>query len=825
MGEAIVANPVGRNTTVHRWRWWAFVLDVALTLWVARAAFASAMIGFLVLFLAPQAQDLFADWIEGARPWSLLFFTRAAEFLFLLFVVWAMPLHYSARFLLDRDARYQNGWKRGGSTSGAIEGIEIWVPRLLGLSAFAVVLVGLTRALANVPDSGDSNLRLAAQQQMWVMVAATLACAVLFYRFVEVRRRKGGRIARFGRHLDRLVRPVSSRILAALPLGGEGAAGRGVSIGVVLLTIVFAVSAWVVAVGAEMAASRAPRALAIPLIFGAWLPVLTLASHYGRKYYVPFITLAVAASALLTVIIGDNHTVRRISVAPLPGLTFDKAVELWRKANDCSDEPQRCPRPLVIAAAGGASRAGFYTASVIGHLMDVTSPAGRPDATLVRNRLFAISGVSGGSVGAAFAVTALATQDGRTAPPCKWLHPLPPKDDLWFGTTVYGWRDCLEMLLAGDFLTPVAIGLSFHDLLRFGWWQDRAALLEKTWERRFEAIIDHKSLFAGSSADGGPCAGLGCPFTRLAPSDERWLPLLALNGTSMSTGRRIVTTLLCPDREARDGAPCLRDGTVQTRLFDEAYHFHALLGDDRPPDAEWPWYQRLWAYGQRWFLADYWAHLTAGKQFNDIRLSTAALNSARFPVVSPPGAIRNTEQQVVDRIVDGGYFENFGALTALELARALRAKGLRPFVLVISNDPETLADLPADIEADWPKVSGLAHAEEMDGRWFGGITGPLDAFANTRNARGTLAMAQLRAEMRTLLNEDGRSHVAHVRVRPEVDGERTKALSMSWWLSQPVQARLHEQIECRENAQALSDVLREVFARETGLAGKSCRPQ
>ncbi len=76
------------------------------------------------------------------------------------------------------------------------------------------------------------------------------------------------------------------------------------------------------------------------------------------------------------------------------------------------------------------------------------------------------------------------------------------------------------------------------------------------------------------------------------------------------------------------------------------------------------------------------------RHLDDVRLSTAAHNSARFPIISPPGAIRNREHQIVDRIVDGGYFENYGALSAMELAQAVHAiePKLAPFVLVVSND-------------------------------------------------------------------------------------------------------------------------------------------
>lgn len=70
-----------------------------------------------------------------------------------------------------------------------------------------------------------------------------------------------------------------------------------------------------------------------------------------------------------------------------------------------------------------------------------------------------------------------------------------------------------------------------------------------------------------------------------------------------------------------------------------------------------------------------------------LRLSTAMILSARFPIVSPGGMINN------DRLVDGGYFDNSGAVTASELLRAvtkeadaLKLSHLSLFVISIGND-------------------------------------------------------------------------------------------------------------------------------------------
>jgi hypothetical protein len=75
-----------------------------------------------------------------------------------------------------------------------------------------------------------------------------------------------------------------------------------------------------------------------------------------------------------------------------------------------------------------------------------------------------------------------------------------------------------------------------------------------------------------------------------------------------------------------------------------------------------------------------------------MRLSTAAHNSARFPLMSPPGTVLTRDGAVAMRIVDGGYFENSAAAGASSLYRTLRlhkALGTRPVALmIIENDPE-----------------------------------------------------------------------------------------------------------------------------------------
>jgi hypothetical protein len=471
-----------------------------------------------------------------------------------------------------------------------------------------------------------------------------------------------------------------------------------------------------------------------------------------------------------------------------------------------------CPRPIIVAAAGGASRAGFFSASVLGYLLQ-EAQYHDIDPNDVRKRLFAISGVSGSSVGALMAVSALATKRNSADHAC-------PQTSfaLWWGQAINNWRDCFEALTSGDFLTPVFIGLTFHDIVRFGWWRDRAAILEEAWERRYDRLITQPD-----DPPTGGCRGLGCPFLTLRPSKGRWIPLLVLNGTSESEGNRIVTTVLAPTYTARSG-PCPtshRSGPgSDCALLAHTRDFHSdLLNDPTPPEG---WLANM----QRFFLSDF----RKRRELLDVRLSTAAHNSARFPIISPPGSVRNRAHQIIDRIVDGGYIENYGALSALEIALAMRAvdSGLAPFVLVISNDPDDPLDPDDDVVSANPAAAQRYQEKSQeqkkrvdvdDGEVLTELTAPITTLANTRTARGTHAVIQLRSALFTRM-PNCRAHVAHVRVWPQSQetSKRSRAVSMSWWLSAPIQRHLHQQTEDTKNENGNGEILKLVWEM---LAAKS----
>jgi len=805
--------PDDKNSKWNRWRdsiarCWQKFLDLALVLWIVRVPFCAVAIGWLILDYTPQAQDVLTEFSYHRG--------RMVLFLVLVAIVWAATTHYAARLLLDTDRRFRTYAEAHGSAF--LTFVETWVPRVLGLAPFVVAFIASVRSTRNLPEIDDPGMISGIKETLYLFDILVVAIGLLFFAYMVKRQELFGSGA--VKCVEAKLGSVN-RLLQWFGLGGDGRTStRGQyeikpSLGPLLLVIVFLISAVIIFVGANRAAALLPRALILPIIFGGWLPLLTFLSGWGRQLRAPLIVASALVIAVLSALIGDNHSVRRVDASALLKRPVDtttirlkEAVDLWMEKNGCTGKPGSCPRPVIIVGAGGASRAGFFTASVIGKLLDEAdrhSSQGAPlDAAKIRNRIFAISALSGSAPGAVMTVAAFARAGAETKQPCA-----PGKPDLWYGKAIYNWQDCLEALMAGDFLTASIIGLTFHDTIRFGWWQDRAALLERSWERRFASVMDIDQKTWRDKCPGD----LRCPFMALRPKEgEAWLPLLLLNGASAATGQRLITTVLdpkyviaddkCPTRRPNEAANELKQKSrvsqtyvteeapkkdetpAKCPIFIEATRFHTLLTDDTDVD--------FWARFQRYFLREYIREIFSKEprpKLDDVRLSTAATNSARFPVISPPGAVRNAKHNVVDRIVDGGYIENYGAITAMELAVAINAvrPGLAPFVLIISNDPD---ENPIINKIDVPDAAFLTD-----------ISIPLQAIASARDGRGRLAVQQLESALDAFTKSECGEDTAHIRVWPqyiENNGDKTKVsrpVSLSWWLSTPLQVHLHQQLE------------------------------
>ena len=259
--------------------------------------------------------------------------------------------------------------------------------------------------------------------------------------------------------------------------------------------------------------------------------------------------------------------------------------------------------------------------------------------------------------------------------------------------------------------------------------------------------------------DEAAARGLDAAFDEFGPQAAgTWRPLLIMNGTSSASGRRILTSHLAMEQP-------------ENPLFTDAYELRDLinlgtLGHGRP---------------------------------RTVSLATAITGSARFPIVSPPGVIHDGLDRVVDRVVDGGYFENNGITTANEIVRALIARHLKPVLLQLTNDPISVGRV-RQLDAHPNSVPLLP--EETPHLWAAGLSAPFLALYNTRSARADLVV--IRAGQGDLYSGNI-IPIAHVTVYGEpVDGVVTdgkqerpvafKNVSMSWWMSKPMQEYIDRQL-------------------------------
>ena len=110
-----------------------------------------------------------------------------------------------------------------------------------------------------------------------------------------------------------------------------------------------------------------------------------------------------------------------------------------------------------------------------------------------------------------------------------------------------------------------------------------------------------------------------------------------------------------------------------------------------------------------------------GSDANVQSLAGLVHHSARFPVVSPAGTVHvlssDKEQPSSFRLVDGGYFDNSGVQSVLDLIHVLRKRPefskMRPLLLVVRNTIQPL-DRPAPhgapVSALFPETGSIIGA-------------------------------------------------------------------------------------------------------------------
>ncbi len=430
------------------------------------------------LVFVQQGRDLVRTVAEGDFSGDTavrqIFF--ALTLLFLAVQTWIWPrLIILSNYGRDRQAWTPNWLLR-------------WTPRLLGLAPFLFVIGALFKNPA--PNTG--------------LIAALVLIGLGFFAAI---------IAQYDAR-KRIRATANARREPDLPPREPLRIGRLWVIASFLISL--AAMLWAIFFPVAFGWTLGAPAVAF-LGVGCIIPVLVVMIQTGDAARVPTLAFLVVAAAIFGLWV-DNHPVGwRATTTPYHAIAQDQRLTLERAYEDWAKQAPAGPdgaRTLVLVASeGGASRAGYWTAEVLASLHEKTG------GKLAHN-LFAISSVSGGSVGAVGYAAVL--QDRPN---------LQPKD----------LRGAVTDFAGRDFLSPTFGGMLFPDLLQrlvpVALLPDRAQGLELAFEAGWREHCkdvpgcDHPDLLSRS-------------FSQFGPTDAAWRPLVVINGASQETGRRILTSRL-----------------------------------------------------------------------------------------------------------------------------------------------------------------------------------------------------------------------------------------------------------------------------------------
>ena len=221
---------------------------------------------------------------------------------------------------------------------------------------------------------------------------------------------------------------------------------------------------------------RIPQQLGAVPIFAVWMILLALLFALLTRFRILSVPVVAILAIFLMVIeffgLSDNHELRtsKTAVAPRPSLTlaFYKWLDSRKDLKAYQDASK--PYPIyVVAAEGGGLYAAYQTTQLMTRLQDLCPGFAQ--------HVFAISGVSGGSLGAAVFSAMAGEEASKPAGPCQ-------KDT--------GKRGPLEershTVLSKDLLSPILWAALFPDFLqRFIPWPigilDRGRALDRVFER------------------------------------------------------------------------------------------------------------------------------------------------------------------------------------------------------------------------------------------------------------------------------------------------------------------------------------------------------
>lgn len=428
------------------------------------------------------------------------------------------------------------------------------------------------------------------------------------------------------------------------------------------------------------------------LAFACWQVIYVVFAFLDKAQSVFPFRLTLIVLFILTTFLNNDHPVREINNAATTGIASDRRLPLTKHFQSwflhlvedslsrdavyrVGSDGRKVP-VIFIAAEGGASRTGAFTAMVLSRFQDMYPSFGR--------YVYCYSGVSGGALGTNLFTALLLEQQHLK-------HKM-------------NFTDATTRFFKTDFLAPVTGKLVFGEIINYFIplnisSLDRAVILERSWEAGWYGSFDWEGINVLSDS-----------FNQIV-SDS--FPAVFINTTEVETGLQCVWSNV-----ALSELPLGRNKDLYSRT---------------------------------------------GK---NIPYSTAIDLSTRFPLISPGAMISYGKGNVRRHFVDGGYYENKGAETLMNVIRTL--------------DIDTSRIKPYVIQFNF----GVEDSTFKSVRSFNEISEVLGGIYNTRGGRAAVSQFHLRQLTEQLKGE-------FIPIDLELN---TREFPMNWTLSNTAVSRLEDQI-------------------------------
>ena len=448
------------------------------------------------------------------------------------------------------------------------------------------------------------------------------------------------------------------------------------------------------------------------------------------------------------------HTVGAVGTHAVVTRTLEEQLVAWTAL-----QPATGPvvQPMfLVATSGGGIRAAYWQVLVNNCLFENTRP---PDVAVRAGHN--ICGAPSGVVSQNAVAVASGISGGSVGLAISLSHGHSPVD--------------IAQMFKDGWIDPVTGNLLFVDIpaavLNLPYGRDRARALEDEWIRRDPAMAN------------------GLYATQLSTDPAKRFPVVLLSSSTVQEGCRLNVSVL-DATHTKPGESC--------RSFPSTLQASKSTADTR-------------LLGATRDVADY-LEPRCGR--SDLQLATAALLSARFPIVSPPGGIDRPASPVAggrcvtpsDRdaiyLIDGGFVDSSGArplaVMMPEIRRLVSAQNA-------SRAPGAPCIQPVVIQVDNGYADITRHS---DARRPGGLRSPLTGFLSAAGGSADSARQDLALAARDNLDVgcvgDAGSASRYIHIHPE--SHPGIEAPLGWTLSKASRVDLERQLFTPDNVAAVGCV-------------------